>query len=68
MVAAIKSESVAALDRNPHLSQTALAAAAEISPGYLNEIEKDKKPGSVAALRKLAAVLNVPMENLAPPE
>jgi DNA-binding XRE family transcriptional regulator len=50
------------------LSQTALAAAAEISPGYLNEIEKGKKPGSVAALRKLAAVLNVPMENLAPPE
>ena len=46
------------------LSQRALAAEAKISPSYLAEIERGKKPGSVAALASLAAVLKVPMEHL----
>lgn len=46
------------------LSQRALAAAAKVSPSYLAEIERGKKPGSVAALASLAAVLAVPMEHL----
>ncbi len=47
------------------LSQRALATAAKVSPSYLAEIERGKKPGSVAALASLAAVLAVPMEHLA---
>ena len=46
------------------LSQRALAAAAKVSPSYLAEIEAGKKPGSVAALASLAAVLVVPIEHL----
>ena len=46
------------------LSQRALARAAKISPSYLAEIEAGKKPGSVAALASLAAVLTVPIERL----
>lgn len=46
------------------LSQRALATAAKVSPSYLAEIERGKKPGSVAALASLAAVLKVPMEHL----
>lgn len=49
------------------LSQRALAAAAKVSPSYLAEIEAGKKPGSVAALASLAAVLLVPMEHLVTP-
>jgi DNA-binding XRE family transcriptional regulator len=45
-------------------SQRALAAAAGVQPGYLAEIETDKKPGSADAFRRLSAVLRVPMENL----
>ena len=46
------------------LTQRALATAAEISPSYLAEIEAGKKPGSAAAIRAVARVLNVPMEML----
>ena len=46
------------------LTQRALAEVAEVSPSYLAEIESGKKPGSAAALRRLAAALNVPMEHL----
>jgi DNA-binding XRE family transcriptional regulator len=46
------------------LTQRALAAAAAIPAGYLNEIERGKKPGSVAAYRTLAATLAVPIEDL----
>jgi DNA-binding XRE family transcriptional regulator len=46
------------------LTQRALAAAAAIPAGYLNEIEKGKKPGSVAAYRTLATALAVPIEDL----
>jgi DNA-binding XRE family transcriptional regulator len=46
------------------LTQRALAAAAAIPAGYLNEIERGKKPGSVAAYRALATTLAVPIEDL----
>lgn len=44
----------------------ALAAAAGIATGYLSEIETGKKPGSAAALKALATVLRVDMEDLVP--
>jgi len=47
------------------LTQAALATLAGISKTYLNEIEKGKKPGSVEAIRKLAAALGVPLDVLA---
>ncbi|HEY1934785.1 MAG TPA: helix-turn-helix transcriptional regulator [Acetobacteraceae bacterium] len=46
------------------LTQRELAEQSEVSASYLAEIETGKKPGSAAALRKLARVLAVPMENL----
>lgn len=46
------------------LSQRALAAQAGIGNSYLAEIEKDRKPGSDDALRKLAAVLHVPPDEI----
>jgi DNA-binding XRE family transcriptional regulator len=46
------------------LTQRALAEQADVSASYLAEIETGKKPGSAAALGKLARVLAVPMENL----
>ena len=46
------------------MSQRALATEAGIGNGYLAEIETNRKPGSDDALRKLAAVLQVPPEEL----
>jgi mRNA interferase RelE/StbE len=46
------------------VSQRALAVEAGIGNGYLAEIETNRKPGSDDALRKLAAVLHVPPEEL----
>lgn len=46
------------------LSQRDLAEQAGIGPSYLAEIETGRKPGSADALRKLARVLAIPMENL----
>jgi transcriptional regulator with XRE-family HTH domain len=46
------------------LTQRAVAAAANISPSYLAEIEAGKKPGSADAIGKLAQVLGVPKEDL----
>jgi DNA-binding XRE family transcriptional regulator len=46
------------------MTQRALAEAAEVAVGYLAEIEGGKKPGSASALRRIAGVLDVPMENL----
>ncbi len=45
-------------------TQRALAEAAEVAVGYLAEIEGGKKPGSASALRRIARVLDVPMEHL----
>jgi ribosome-binding protein aMBF1 (putative translation factor) len=48
------------------LTQRELAEQAAVSSSYLAEIETGRKPGSAAALRKLARVLAIPMENLLP--
>jgi len=45
-------------------SQRELAAAAGVSAGYLAEIETGRKPGSAAALARLAKALEVQMEDL----
>jgi len=47
------------------LTREALAAAAGIAPSYLSEIETRRKPGSFAALAKLAAALRVSLDDLA---
>ena len=47
------------------LSTTALARKAKVSQPYLSEIENGVKPGSVAALKKLAAALKVDLDDLA---
>ncbi len=41
------------------LTQRELAEAAQVSPSYLAEIEREAKPGSMDALAKLGAVLGV---------
>ena len=48
------------------LSQRALAAKAQVGNSYLAEIEIGRKPGSRAALRKLATALEVRAEDLDP--
>ncbi len=45
-------------------SQRELAAAASVSAGYLAEIETARKPGSAAALARLAKALHVQIEDL----
>ena len=47
------------------LTREALAAAAGIAPSYLSEIETRRKPGSFAALAKLAAALHISLDDLA---
>ena len=47
------------------LSREALSARAGVSPSYLTEIETGKKPGSFGAISKLAAALEVPLDDLA---
>jgi transcriptional regulator with XRE-family HTH domain len=42
-----------------------LAATAGIAPSYLTEIETRRKPGSFAALAKLATALHASLEDLA---
>jgi ribosome-binding protein aMBF1 (putative translation factor) len=46
------------------LSGHKLATAAGISPSYLHEIEAGKKPGSAKALKALAGILKVDMDDL----
>ncbi len=45
-------------------SQRELATAAGVSAGYLAEIETGRKPGSVAAVARLAKALHVQIEDL----
>jgi len=47
------------------LTREALAAAAGIAPSYLSEIETRRKPGSFAALAKLAGALCISLDDLA---
>lgn len=46
------------------LTLSALAKASGVPVGYLSEIENGKKPGSVAALRKLAVALRLDLDDL----
>jgi hypothetical protein len=48
------------------LSAAALARKAAINPVYLGEIERGRKPGSLAAMAALAKALGVALEMLAP--
>ena len=47
------------------LTREALAAAAGVAPSYLSEIETRRKPGSFSALAKLAAALQLSLDDLA---
>jgi DNA-binding XRE family transcriptional regulator len=47
------------------LTREALATAAGVSPSYLTEIETRRKPGSLAAMAKLAAALRVSLDDIA---
>ena len=47
------------------LTREALSTRAGVSPSYLTEIETGKKPGSFGAISKLAAALEVPLDDLA---
>lgn len=47
------------------LTRESLAAAAGIAPSYLSEIETRRKPGSFAALARIAAVLRISLDDLA---
>jgi DNA-binding XRE family transcriptional regulator len=46
------------------MTATALAKAAEVAQPYLSAIETGSKPGSAAALKRIATALNVDMEDL----
>jgi len=46
------------------LGLNALARVSGVNASYLSEIENGAKPGSAAALKKLAAALNVAMEEI----
>ena len=47
------------------LTREGLAVRAGVAPSYLTEIETHKKPGSFAALAKLAAALNISLDDIA---
>jgi DNA-binding XRE family transcriptional regulator len=46
------------------LTEKALARAAGVDAAYLSQIETGKKPGSVAAFKKLAKALRVKVDDL----
>ena len=48
------------------MTQQALAAAAGLSKSYLSQIESGKKTGTLETLRRLARVLGVEVDDLAP--
>ncbi|MDO8289761.1 MAG: helix-turn-helix transcriptional regulator [Parvibaculum sp.] len=52
---------------NRGLKAVALARAAGISPAYLSEIETGKKDGTFRTMAAIAQVLNVSLDDLAPP-
>lgn len=47
------------------LTREALAATAGVAPSYLTEIETRRKPGSFAAMAKIAGALQVSLDDLA---
>ena len=46
------------------LKASELAASTGVAASYLSDIEKGKKPGSVNALKRIAAALNVTVDDL----
>ena len=46
------------------MTSHALGAASKVGASYLSEIETGKKPGSVAAISRIAKILNVSMDDL----
>ena len=48
------------------LASKDLAAAARVTPSYLSEIERGRKPGSFDAMLRIAKALNIGPEHLAP--
>ena len=46
------------------LTLARLAAASGVGTSYISEIESGKKPGSVAAMKKLAAALKLELDDL----
>ena len=46
------------------LTAAQLAEAADISAGYLSELENGKKTGSLETLRRIAVVLNLDIDDL----
>jgi DNA-binding XRE family transcriptional regulator len=45
-------------------SQSFLAKAAKVSRQYISQLENNEKTGSIAVLKKIAAILSVPLDNL----
>ena len=52
------------LRKHRNMTQQELAEAAGLSRPYLTEIEKMRKPGSIKALRAIAAALSVDVRHL----
>lgn len=50
------------------LSQTEVAEAAEVSQGYVSQLEQDKFVPSITVVLRLAKALRVPVERLLPTE
>ncbi|CCV06567.1 conserved hypothetical protein [Mesorhizobium metallidurans STM 2683] len=48
----------------PGLSARDLAAATELGAPHISEIESGKKEGSISAMKKIAAALNVDLDDL----
>ncbi|HEY8190942.1 MAG TPA: helix-turn-helix transcriptional regulator [Alphaproteobacteria bacterium] len=65
-LAAGQESPVKILRRHRGMTQQELADAANLSRPYLTEIEKGRKPGSVKALRAIAAALSVDIRDLMP--
>ncbi len=55
---------IAAFRTHRGLTLRELSRRTEISPSYLSEIERDRKPGSTATLTKIAATLNTTIDSL----
>jgi DNA-binding XRE family transcriptional regulator len=51
--------------RHRGLTREALAAKARVSGSYVTEIETGRKPGSFAAIARLAAALDAPLDTIA---
>ncbi len=57
----INHEALTAIRVRSGYSKAVLSSLAEVSPGYLTELEQGKKPGSPEVIVKLANALNCPV-------